>query len=111
MMRAQDIIKSLRVAAKMTQGEVAEKIGTTKQTVFKYETGAITNIPLDKVAALATLFNVEPWEILGWDKPEGDAPVNRNTPEDDKIIDLLPMMTEDQKRLVRSVIEGFLSKK
>jgi transcriptional regulator with XRE-family HTH domain len=110
-MKAQDIIKSLRIAAKMTQGEVAEKIGTTKQTIFKYESGAITNIPLDKVAALATIFNVEPWEILGWEKEEGGAPTSKSTPEDDIIIDLLPKMTEEQKRLVRSVIEGFLNKK
>lgn len=44
-----DKIKALRVSAGMTQGELAEKVGTIKQTIYKYESGKVENIPLKKV--------------------------------------------------------------
>lgn len=62
-------IKELRLSKNMTQPELARLIGTTKQTIYKYENGAITNIPSDKVEAIADVFNVSPSYILGW--PDG----------------------------------------
>lgn len=63
-------IKVLREHFGFTQDELAEKIGTTKQTIYKYETGLITNIPSDKIEAMAELFGVSPSFLMGWDEPE-----------------------------------------
>jgi len=63
------IIKSLREKHEMTQDQLAEKLGTTKQTVFKYENDIITNIPSDKVELMAEIFSVSPAYIMGWDEP------------------------------------------
>ena len=60
-------IKALREQFGMTQDELAEKIGTTKQTVYKYEMGIITNVPSDKIEAMADLFGVSPSYLMGWD--------------------------------------------
>lgn len=60
-------IRDLRVAANLTMQEVAERIGTTKQTIYKYENGIITNIPSDKIASLARVFHVSPAVIMGWE--------------------------------------------
>ena len=46
-------IKALRRSLGMTQSELAGKIGTIKQTVYKYESGKVENIPLEKVVSLA----------------------------------------------------------
>ena len=62
-------IKELRLAKKLSQEEVAERIGVTKQAVYKYENEIVTNIPLEKVEQLAALFGVSPAEIMGWDEP------------------------------------------
>ena len=59
------IIKQLRIENNMTQDELAKKIHTTKQTIYKYENNIITNIPSDKVSALASVFGVSPVEIMG----------------------------------------------
>lgn len=65
-------IRDLRVAENLTMQEVAERIGTTKQTIYKYENGIITNIPSDKIAALARIFRVSPAVIMGWEiSPSG----------------------------------------
>ena len=63
------IIKELREKKGMTQGELGKAIGTTKQNIFKYESGAVDTIPNKKLQALAKALDVEPWDILGWDIP------------------------------------------
>lgn len=59
-------IKNLREKYGMTQTELAEKIHTTKQTIYKYETGIITNIPSDKIELIASIFDCSPSYIMGW---------------------------------------------
>lgn len=64
-----EIIKRLRIERGLTQEEVGDRIGTSKQTLYKYETGIITNIPSDKIEALSNLFDVSPAVIMGWEEP------------------------------------------
>ena len=63
------IIKELREKKGMTQSELGKAIGTTKQNIFKYESGAVDTIPNKKLQALAKALDVDPWDILGWDIP------------------------------------------
>lgn len=62
-----DRIKQLREQKDISQTELAERVGTTKQNIYKYETGVITNIPSDKIEAIAQFFNVSPAYIMGWE--------------------------------------------
>lgn len=50
----------------MAQIELAEKIGDTKQNIYKYETGIVTNIPLPKIEAIAYALDVKPSWLVGW---------------------------------------------
>lgn len=68
------IIKTLRKAKKLTQTELADMIKTTKQNIYKYENDIITNIPSDKIQAMADVFGVSPAYIMGWND-EKNAPV------------------------------------
>lgn len=61
-------IRQLRTSAGYTQTELGKMIGVTPQTVFKYEEGIVTNIPLDRIEAMAQIFSVEPAYIAGWDE-------------------------------------------
>lgn len=65
-----EAIKDLRKRAKMSQDELARKLDTTKQTIYKYESGIVTNIPSDKIEIMSRVFGVSPAVIMGWD----DAP-------------------------------------
>lgn len=62
-----EIIKNLRIANGLTQEELAIKAGTTKQTIYKYETGIISNIPSDKITKLAKALKTTPAYIMGYD--------------------------------------------
>lgn len=53
-------IRTLRIRQGLTLDEVAAAIGTIKQTIYKYEHGVVTNIPDDKIEALAKVLNTTP---------------------------------------------------
>jgi len=63
-------IKKLRKDKKLTLDDLAEKLNTTRQTIFKYESDIITNIPSDKIEMMAKIFNVSPAYIMGWEESE-----------------------------------------
>lgn len=60
-------LKSLRENKKLTLDEVAQKINTSRQTLFKYENGIVTNIPSDKIKDLAGFYGVSPAYLMGWE--------------------------------------------
>lgn len=59
-----------RKAAGLTQKDIADRLHVTKQTVFKYENGIITNIPLDKLYAISEILDVEFSYLMGLDIPQ-----------------------------------------
>ena len=61
-------IKYLREKAAISQIELAEKIGVSKQNLYKYENDIITNIPSDKIEAIARVLDTTPAYIMGWDE-------------------------------------------
>lgn len=74
-------IKALRTEKGLTQPELAKQINTTKQAIFKYENGIVTNIPSDKIERLAELFDVSPAYLMGWEEkksalPDDDSALN-----------------------------------
>lgn len=77
-----DRIKELRSSLGMSQVDFAKQIGVSKQTLYKYENNIITNIPSDKIEAIASAFHVSPASLMGWadpnsavDVPSGSYPV------------------------------------
>lgn len=59
-------IKSAREAAGLTQSDLGKACGTTKQTIYKYESGAVTNIPFDRLELIADALNVPAADLMGW---------------------------------------------
>jgi len=59
-------IKMARRVAGMTQEELGRACGTTKQTIYKYETGIVANVPLDRIEKMAAALGVSPARLTGW---------------------------------------------
>lgn len=59
-------IRAAREAANLTQEELGRLCGTTKQTIYKYENGIVTNIPLDRIEKIANVTGVSSAYITGW---------------------------------------------
>lgn len=67
-------IRDAREAKKMSQEELGRACRTTKQTIYKYESGIITNIPLDKLEIIADVLGVSSAYLAGWDKSPSHTP-------------------------------------
>lgn len=63
-------IKSAREKRGLTQEELGAKCGTTKQTIFKYETGVVTNIPTTRIQQIADVLQVSPAYLMGWESED-----------------------------------------
>ncbi len=63
-------IRSLRKQKRMTLEELAAVLGTSKQTIHRYENGIIANIPQDKIVALADALGTTPAWLCGWSADE-----------------------------------------
>ena len=62
-------IKLFRMKYGISREELGTACGVSKQTIFKYETGIITNIPLDKVERMAEVLHIPAAQITGWSNP------------------------------------------
>lgn len=65
-MKIGERIKNRREELGISQTQLAQTIDSTKQNLYKYEKGIITNIPSDKVEAIAKALHTTPAYLMGW---------------------------------------------
>lgn len=58
-------INHYRKLCGLTQEDVAKKLQTTPQNIYKYEKGIIKNIPLSSIFLMSELFGISPAELAG----------------------------------------------
>ena len=66
-------LKSARKKKGMTMMELSEIIGCSKQLISKYETGVITNMPIERLQAIAYALDVDPLELAGMKDDEKET--------------------------------------
>ena len=69
-------IKMLRKEKGLSLEQLAEAVGTSRQTVHRYENGIITNIPREKVEGLARALGTTPAALMGWESEDDLASFN-----------------------------------
>lgn len=65
-------IKELRSLAGMSQEELGKRVGVQRAAIQKYEKGTVENIPIRTIEKIATVFDVSPTYIVGWNGDEGN---------------------------------------
>ncbi len=65
-MSLQETLRRLREVRGMTLDEVSKRVGVSRQTIQKYESGVIANIPLENIEKLAVAYGVPPARLMGW---------------------------------------------
>lgn len=68
-----DRIRLARIQKGISQDDLAKAINSTKQAIYKYEKGIVTNIPMDKLELIANLLNVTPAYLMGWEEEKHSA--------------------------------------
>lgn len=63
-------MKNRREELNMSYQTLSEKVGISKSTLQRYETGFIKNMPVDKLEDIANALNVSPAYLMGWETEE-----------------------------------------
>ena len=66
-------LREMRKEKGMTLETLAEKLGTSRQTIHRYENGKISNIPPEKVVLLAEALETTPSHLMGWENVREDV--------------------------------------
>jgi len=117
-MNTGDRIKLRRKQLGISADVLAEKIGVSRSTMFRYESGDIEKVPLDYLGSLSKALMTTPHYLMGWtDDPDYQIPEaatltehsqEQNTPaihrgtEYDKL-------TETNKSIVNQLIVSLLA--
>ena len=101
-----DNIRKLRKQHGYTQEYLAEVAGTTKQAIYKYETGIVTNIPTDKIEKLSALFGVSPSYLMGWE--EEQPPIPDGLTEDERFwVEIYRKVSPEVQDLLITMVSSF----
>ncbi len=65
------ILKQRRLELRLTLEDVGNAVGVGKSTVKKWEDGYIANMKRDKIASLASVLQISPSVIMGWNDENG----------------------------------------
>lgn len=108
-------IRQLREAKGLTQEMLAAKLNIAKQSIGKYEKNIVTNIPSDRIEALAVALDSTPEYIMGWETIAkkndiiSDAVVNMRKDEDYlDIVAALNSMDTTKRRAIKTLLSPFL---
>ena len=102
-------IRELRHKNRMTLDDVASHLGIGKQAVYKYEQGAVTNIPLENLEKMAELFGTTPGYLAGWSAevpPPEEPPSVPHTPEARILAIGIDKMPQAQREAIINMMQG-----
>ncbi len=60
-------IRNLREKADISQTDLAKMVDISKQTLYKYETNVVTNIPSNTIEKIAYVLKISPAILMGWE--------------------------------------------
>lgn len=61
-----DLIKARRKEIAMSAERLAEKVGVSPATIYRYEKGEIEKVPVDVIKDIAKALNTTPAYLMGW---------------------------------------------
>lgn len=108
-MKKGERIRYRREQLGISQTALAEQIGESKQTVYKYENGIISNIPSDKIEAIATALKVSPSWIMGWGNDTIAVPPGFDPLPEMATVPLVGRIACGQPITAEENVEGYVS--
>lgn len=91
-------IKYVRESSGISQTDLATAIGISKQSLYKYENNIVTNIPSDKIEAIARITKSSPAFLMGWE-PEYKAVISTDIKQTKLINNYLNLNETGRKKL------------
>lgn len=100
-------LRSMRAEHGYSLEYIAERVGVTRQTLSRYETGVIKNIPAEAMEKIATVMGTTPAELMGWQDEERTAAEQEFTPDERLFMRRYRMAAPDDKLIVDTVLHKY----
>lgn len=72
-MEVYEIIKQRRKELGLTADQVADALGVSRATVYRYESKDIEKVPITVMVPLAKVLHCSPGYLMGWEDTKEDA--------------------------------------
>lgn len=98
-------IKAKRLEKQMTLEELANKVGVSRQTIQRYESGTISNIPSDKIELMAKTLETTPAYLMGWSDSSSSEEEIANIMYDVMVSEDMQILFEKVKKMNRNTFK------
>lgn len=108
-----DRMKNRRKELGYTAEYIAEKLGVSRATIFRYENGSVERLPIDVLWPLSRALDTTPAYLMGWEDEEENIKAPDGESGDalgDKFSMLFDQLDEDQQKAIVMQLEWLLSK-
>ena len=105
-MNTGDRIKQRRVSLGLSADELAERIGKSRATIYRYENGDIENMPTTVLEPLARALETTPADLMGWE-PVSDEDIANAFVQDslENIIDSMEAFSPKEKTYFKKYLQ------
>lgn len=103
-------IKALRLSHNLTMEVLAEKLGVSKSTIAKWENGYVENMRQDNIMKLASLFNVPPTYIMGYENIENETNDTDSDEQFERFKNYYSQLNQDQKKVIDNLLASLVKK-
>ena len=104
-------IRFFRKQRGLTQSQLAEAIGETRQTVYKYETGIVRSVPAHKLEKIASVLACTPAELAGWDTQTSPVISEASSPylteEEIRLLEAWHQATDKERRIISDILSEY----
>ena len=104
-------IKQRRNDLGLRAEDVAERIGVSRSTMFRYENGEIEKLPINHLVPIAKAIHTSVDYLMGWTEDEKEPIPMDEDRLDQEFVRLFEQLGNDQKDLIVRAMKGILSEK
>jgi len=108
-------IRKMRQKHHLTLDDVARHLNVGRQAIYKYEHGTVTNIPLDNLEKMASLFGTSPEYLSCWTDddspyPHSDRSLPLYIPDTDMFRKIMENMSVSDYEMVMAAFDRTYNK-
>ena len=104
-------IKQRRKGLGLRAEDVAERIGVSRSTMFRYENGEIEKLPINHLVPIAKALHTSVDYLMGWTEDEKEPIPMDEDRLDQEFVRLFEQLGNEQKDLIVRAMKGILSEK
>ena len=104
-------IKQRRKDLGLRAEDVAERIGVSRSTMFRYENGEIEKLPINHLVPIAKALHTSLDYLMGWTEDEKEPIPMDEDRLDQEFVRLFEQLGNEQKDLIVRAMNGILSEK